>query len=130
MSTYNQLRPRRIEEEGAVVGLAYVDIPVAAFQVAADTTGAIVCTLPAAAGANDVPPALVVPAAGVGGTAVIGVNCLDAGGLDAGLGFAGAQVTLAGGPGVGQITLYVTNATAAAIPGAPAARTFRFLLDM
>lgn len=131
MGTYNQLRPRRLEEGGAAeVGLPYVDITIAAFQAALSTTTAVVCTLPAAAGAGDVPPALVVPAAGVGGVAVVGVACLDAGGLDAGLGFAGAQVTLAGGPAVGQITLYIVNATAGALPAVAAPRTFRFYLDM
>lgn len=129
MGTYNQLRRRRLPEApGSVVGLPYVDIADAAFQAAALSTTAITYTLPAAGGAGDVPPALRVPAAGVGGTEVISVIRRGAA-LDAGLGFAGAQVVTAGGPGVGQITLYVVNPTAAAIPVAPAARTFRFYLD-
>ncbi len=129
MGTYNQLRRRRIEHApGSVAGLPYVDLPIPAFQAAAITTTAIVATLPAAAGANDVPPALVVPAAGVGGTQVIAVQRLGAA-LDAGIGFAGAQVVTAGGPGVGQIELRFHNATAAAVPLVAAARTFRVYLD-
>ncbi len=128
----NWMRTRRQSGEGEVaVGLNWVDINVAAFQAAAGPgTTDIVLTLPAAGGATDVPPALVVPAVGppaVQGDNVEGVVCLT--GLDANLGIVGARVSLAGGPGVGQITVRIMNPTAAAIPVAPAARMFRVFLD-
>lgn len=121
----NHLKPMRQPDAGEIVGLPFVDVVIAAFQSGANAVTNSVGTLPAAAGATDLPPALVVPAAAVPGDAVVHVVCLTGGGLDAGLGFAGAQVTLAGGPGVGQITIRTVNPTGGAIPGAPAARTFR-----
>lgn len=127
----NHMMTRRLQDAGEQVGLNWIDINVAAFQAAAGpTTTDIVCTLPAAAGVSDVPPALVVAAAGppaVQGDLVTGVICLT--GLDANLGISSAWVSLAGGPAVGQITLRIINPTAAAIPVAPAARNFRFFLD-
>lgn len=132
----HSLRTRRLPESpGAETGLPFVDVTVAAFQAAANTATAFPLMLPAAVGVGDVSPALVVnvaaapPAAAIQGDCVIGIECLDAGGLDVGLGFAGGQVTTAGGPGVGIVTIRVVNATAAAIPAAPAARTFRVFLD-
>ncbi len=125
----NHLKPRREQNDGAVVGVPFVDIAVAAFQAAAGPGCTdVVCTLPAAAGAGDVPPNLIVPAAGVQGHVVIGAHRLGAV-LDANISIGECQVTLAGGPGVGQITMRVNNPTAAAVPAAPAARTFRFYLD-
>jgi len=129
----NWMKTRRAQGDGELVGQNYVDCAVAAFQAGAGPTCTdVVCTLPAAAGATDVPPALVVAAAGppaVQGDVVIGVICLTGGALDANLGIAQAWVSLAGGPGVGQITIRFVNPTAAAIPVAPAARTFRIFLD-
>lgn len=124
------LRTRRLPESpGAETGLPYVDVLVAAFQAAANAVTPVVLTLPAAAGVGDVSPDLIVPTALVQGDVVTGIECITAGGLDAGLGFAGGAVTLAGGPTVGQITIRVVNPTAGAIPVAPAARTFRVFLD-
>jgi hypothetical protein len=127
------MKTRRANDSGEVVGLNWIDIPVAAFQVAAGPGATdVVLTLPAAAGVTDVPPALVVAAAGppaVQGDIVTRVLCLTGGALDANLGIAQAWVSLAGGPGVGQITVRFVNPTAAAIPVAPAARTFRVFLD-
>lgn len=124
------LRTRRLPESpGAETGLPFVDVVIAAFQAAANAVTTVVGTLPAAAGAGDVSPDLIVGTAAVQGDNVIGCECLTGGGLDAGLGITGAQVTLAGGPAVGQISIRVVNPTGAAIPGAPAARTFRVFLD-
>lgn len=131
----NWMKTRRALDTGEQVGLNWIDCTVAAFQVAAGAPGAntdIVFTLPVAAGATDIPPNLVVPAIGppaVQGDIVTHVRRIDAAAMDANIGIVGAWVSLAGGPGVGQITVRFQNSTAAAIPAAPAARTFRFFLD-
>ncbi len=126
------LRTRKLEDGQGDVGIPFVDCVVAAFQAGAGPGCTdVVCTLPAAAGATDVPPGLVVPApapAVVQGDVVVGVCRIDAAALDANLAIGECRVTLAGGPAVGQITMRVINPTAAAIPVAPAARTFRFYL--
>src|SRR3989304_759817 len=103
----NWMKTRREVDAGEAVGLNWIDCTVAAFQVAAGAPGAntdIVFTLPAAAGPTDIPPALVVPAAGppaVQGDAVISVRRIDAAAMDANIGIGGAWVTLAGGAGGG-----------------------------
>lgn len=127
----NFLRTRVLPESpGSEVGVPFVDCVAAAFQAGAGPgTTDIVFTLPAAAGPTDVPPALVVGTAAVKGDVVIGVACITGGALDANLAIGQCWVSTAGGPGVGQITARVANLTAAAIPVAPAARTFRFFLD-
>lgn len=122
------LKTARETESGPVVGIPYVDITDPAFQRAGATAADHLFTLPAAAGATDVPPALVVPAALVQGDVVVAVHCLDAGGLDVGLGIGGARVLTAGGPGVGQIICRILNPTAGALPAVAAPRTFRFYI--
>ncbi|MDD5544392.1 MAG: hypothetical protein PHX83_14580 [Acidobacteriia bacterium] len=128
------LRTRRLPDSpGSETGLPFVDVVVPAFQAGANAITAVPLTLPAAVGAGDVSPPLVLnvaaapPAAAIQGDCVIGCEVL--GGLDVGLGMCGAQVTTAGGPGVGIITARVVNPTGAAIPAAPASRTFRVFLD-
>lgn len=124
------LRTRRLPDSpGAETGLPYVDIVAPLFQAPPTAVTNFVLTLPAAAGAGDVSPALVVNTAAVQGDCVTGVECLTGGGLDAGLGICGGQVTTAGGPLVGQITIRVVNPTVANIPLAAADRTFRVFLD-
>jgi len=126
----NYLRRYRIED--GEVGLPFVDCTVLAFQAGAGPGATDVpFTLPPAAGATDVPPALVVAAVGpplVPGDCILGAICLTGGALDANLSIGECWVSTAGGPGVGIITARIVNPTAAAIPVAPAARTFRFFI--
>jgi hypothetical protein len=120
------LKRAREPNSGELVGIPYVDVADAGFQALAATATDHLFTLPAALGN---PPPLVVPTAAVQGDVVVAVQCMDAGGLDAGLGICGgARVLTAGGPGVGQIIVRILNPTAAAIPVAPAARNFRVYL--
>ncbi len=118
--------------EDGEVGLPFVDAVVAAFQAGAGpATTDVVFTLPVAAGATDVPPALVVAAAGppvVPGDCIIGAVCLTGGALDANISIGECWVSTAGGPGVGQITARIVNTNAAAIPAVAAPRTFRFYI--
>ena len=125
-----QLKTTRQPTDGELVGVPFVDCVAAAFQVAAGPgTTDIVFTLPAAAGATEIPPGLVVPTAVVQGDVVVRVIRIDAAAFDANIGIVGAWVSLAGGPGVGQITVRFVNTTAGAIPVAPAARTVRCYLQ-
>lgn len=122
----NHLKTTRYPDSGELVGIPYVDCIAAAFQVGAGPgTTDVVFTLPAAAGATDVPPALVVPGALVQGDVIISVIRIDAAAFDANIAVCEAWVSLAGGPAVGQITVRFANPTGAAIPVAPAARTIR-----
>jgi hypothetical protein len=122
----NQLKTARYPDSGELVGIPYVDCVAAAFQVGAGPgTTDVVFTLPAAAGATDVPPALVVPAAAVQGDVIVSVIRIDAMAFDANIAICAAWVSLAGGPGVGQITVRFANPTGAAIPAVAAARTIR-----
>lgn len=124
----HSLRTRRLPESpGAQTGLPYVDVLVPGFQAPLTAVTNFPLTLPVAVGPGDVSPALVVNTAAVQGDCVTGIDCI--GGLDAGLGFAGGQVTTAGGPGVGVITIRIVNPTGAAIPAIAADRTFRVFLD-
>jgi hypothetical protein len=126
----NHLKRMR-NQGGEVVGLPFVDATAAAFQALLGATTDVVFTLPAAAGATDVPPGLIVNAAGppvVPGDCIVGAIRIDAAALDAGISIQQCWVSTAGGPGVGQITARILNTTAGNIPGAPAARTFRFFL--
>lgn len=123
--TLQALRTARRPDEGEVVGIPYVDcaavIPIINGTGGADPhTADVVCTLPAAPlGLTQPEPPLVVgalaipPAGVVQGDVIVGVQPMTPAALAAGLCIEHAAVTLAGGAGVGQITVRIANANAA-----------------
>lgn len=123
--TLQSLRTRRLPDEGEVVGLPFVDcaavIPIINGTGGADPhTADVVCTLPAApAGLTQPEPPLVVaalaipPAGVVQGDCIVAAQMMTPAALAAGLVLGHARVTLAGGAGVGQITVRIANANAA-----------------
>lgn len=121
--TLQSLRTARRPDEGELVGIPFVDcaavIPIINGTGGADPhTADVVCTLPAApAGLTQPEPPLVVgalaPPAIVQGDVVIAAQAMTPAFLAAGLVLGQAVVTLAGGAGVGQITVRIANANAA-----------------
>ena len=142
--TLQALRTTRRADQGPSVGLPFVDciaaIPAVNGQAGGDPQDLDIAFLVPAAppGLTQPEPPLVVGALGppiVQGDSVIGfqVMDLDGGGPGPGAGLAvgllmrDARVTVAGGPGVGQITARVTNF--GLLNSAPvAAATVRFFL--